>query len=346
MALFIFGAGATRGCSFVKPKEFPCLPPLDNDFFTQLQRVSNPKHQSLIKSVMEDIVELFGINFNVTMEIVFTMLEHTIRMLKTTKATRDFDPEKLSEKKERLKQAIAVVFEESLTQNEGRDQKTCQFHTNFVKNVLRCRDTIITFNYDCVLDFCLKHEGNGKWNPHYGYGFKLGPGGRFVDGHEYWQPTSPASSNDTIKLLKLHGSLHFQFKLKENGPRVHLKQRPYTKQGGAGVKFDIIPPEWHKGFDKKPYGTLWSEASSAINHSNHIVLIGYSLPLTDLHSTALFQTSVKSNSLKALVVVNPDQQARKRARNVLQRGISKDTRVLSFNYFDEFLAADRKLWES
>jgi hypothetical protein len=77
MALFVLGAGATRGASFVDPVKNPCLPPLDADFYAQLQRIRNPKHEETIKSVIEDTVELFGINFQVTMETVFTTLEHT-----------------------------------------------------------------------------------------------------------------------------------------------------------------------------------------------------------------------------------------------------------------------------
>ena len=41
MALFVLGAGATRGASFVDPVKNPCLPPLDLDFYAQLQRIAN-----------------------------------------------------------------------------------------------------------------------------------------------------------------------------------------------------------------------------------------------------------------------------------------------------------------
>ena len=84
MALYVLGAGSTRGCSFANPEVNPCLPPLDADFFTQLQRVRNTKHQTLISSVLADVVELFCSNFNVTLETVFTTLEHTHSMLETT----------------------------------------------------------------------------------------------------------------------------------------------------------------------------------------------------------------------------------------------------------------------
>jgi len=41
-----------------------CIPPLDSDFFTQLQRVPDPKHQEHIRQVVGDVVKLFGHNFS------------------------------------------------------------------------------------------------------------------------------------------------------------------------------------------------------------------------------------------------------------------------------------------
>ena len=70
MALFVLGAGATRGSSFVDPAKNPCLPPLDLDFYAQLQRIANPKHQKAVREVIQDTVDLFGVNFQVTMEAV------------------------------------------------------------------------------------------------------------------------------------------------------------------------------------------------------------------------------------------------------------------------------------
>ncbi|ACB75577.1 hypothetical protein [Opitutus terrae] len=348
MALFVFGAGATRGCSFVDPSTHPCIPPLDRDFFTQLQRIRGRKHQKLVSDVMGDVVRLFGTNFDVTMETVFTTVEHTRRMVKLTGGSRDFNEAELAEISSRLKQAIAAVFEESLCIQKNnrttRRPRTCNWHRRFIQNCLRRGDVIISFNYDCILDYSLKHFGSGKWNAHKGYGFKLQPGGRGLAGESFWQPEKPTSPDLTVKLLKLHGSLHFQIDdVDDTSSALELKERPYTRQGGD-LKFSIIPPEWHKRFDKGVFAHLWKQASDSIYDAEHIVLVGYSLPPTDLHSTALFRTSVRKDRLKSLVVVNPNQEARKRARTVLQRGIAEQTRVLSFDSLGELVAADRAVW--
>jgi hypothetical protein len=57
--VYVFGAGATRGASFVRPTS-PCKPPLDADFYTQLQRITNGKHQDLVQAVAADAVSLFN----------------------------------------------------------------------------------------------------------------------------------------------------------------------------------------------------------------------------------------------------------------------------------------------
>ncbi len=349
-AVFVFGAGATRGCSFVDATVDPCLPFLDRDFFIQLQRVRNDKHRQLVRKVMGDVVKVFGLNFQVTMETVFTTFEHTARMLKVTGDNRDFKKAELRKMSGRLRQAIAAVLEEGLMQKDAsghvtRTPKRCCHHKRFVSDILSEHDTIISFNYDCVLDFALKNHGVGKWNARYGYGLGLGARGKLLTGDDYWQPDISAAKDETVHLYKLHGSLHFQTSGQEDKPQVHLKERPYTKQAG-NLRFEIIPPEWHKQYDKGLFSNLWSKAADALNRARHVVFVGYSSAPTDLHSTALFRTSVKKGKLKSLVVVNPDRDARYRTRGVLQRGLSATTKVLSFDKLKHFVAAPRDTWDS
>lgn len=346
MALIVLGAGATRGASFVNEACDPSCPPLDGDFFTQLQRIRNAKHKKLIDEVIKDTVEVFGSNFDATMETVFTTLEHTIRMLRATKESRAFSIEELTAKSERLKQALAASLEESLTVrgNNGEsthEMRSCAYHDRLVRDLLQPGDDLISFNYDCTIDDSLRRHGGGKWDAKYGYGFNLGPRGSRFRGDSRWQPAQPAGKDDTVHLFKLHGSLHFRI---ESDPyTVRLKERPYTKQQG-NLKFSIIPPEWHKAYDEGAFADLWAKAAEAIHRATSIVIVGYSMPATDLHSTALFRTSVTKNKLKYLTVVNPDKTARRRIRGVLQRGCGKATRMISFDRLSHFVAAERAVW--
>ena len=342
MALIVLGAGATRGASFVDGGS-GCLPPLDGDFFTQLQRVSNPKHKGTIDRVLEDVVKLFGHNFSVTLETMFTTIEHTLRVVNATKEVAGWRKRDLEVMRTRLKQAIAAVLEESLTAG-GRDHRECEHHKALVTRLAK-KDTVVSFNYDCLIDAMLQQHGKGKWNARYGYGLPMPKGkGSHITGEQRWTPENAEapSRSSTARLLKLHGSIHFHA---ESQDRFTLKERPYTRQNG-NLRFEIIPPEWNKHFDEGVFQKLWCLARDNIHKASTIVVIGYSFPLTDLHTSALFRVSVGKGKLKRLVIVNPDPAARRRTRDVLLRGFAKGTRVLVFDSFKDFSKADRGLWDA
>jgi len=346
--VFVLGAGATRGGSFVDPRVQPCLPPLDRDFFTQLQRVRSHKHREMIDQVLKDVVFLFGKNFATTLETTFASIEQMIRMLRATRETREFRTVDLLKMRSRLLTALAAVFEEALTGEDEHGKKKpteCDHCRRFVSEILRVGDAIVTFNYDCVIDYHLKRYGSGKWNARYGYGLKLGPRGQHLKGDSAWQPDRPANRDRTVKLLKLHGSLHYRAVAADTPKyRVDLKQRPYTYQG-RGIRFTIIPPEYTKRFDAGLFRDIWDEAFRAIARARNLVFVGYSLPMTDAHATALFRAAVRKEGLRALVIANPDQEARRRIRSVVLRGLRDDTRVLSLDSWSEFVAIPREVWD-
>lgn len=194
--------------------------------------------------LIADTVELFGVNFQVSMETVFTTLEHTARMTETTGENRDFKRSELDEKKETLKQAIAATLEESLCAGGQREGSKCKHHSKLVK-AMKAKDEIISFNYDCLIDETLKRDGSELWNPRYGYGLNLGKRGSNLTGDKAWAPEIVAKKANTVSLYKLHGSLHFDV----TDDKVKLKRRPYTKQTG-NLRFTIIPPESNKRYDQ------------------------------------------------------------------------------------------------
>jgi hypothetical protein len=276
--------------------------------------------------------------FKVTMEAVFTTLEHTARMVETTGENRDFKRAELDLKRERLKQAIAATLEESLCAGGQREGTECDYHRTLVDK-MKTNDSIISFNYDCLIDETLRRHGSGKWNSRYGYGLNLGKGRSNLVGDADWAPSTPAPKKKTIGLYKLHGSLHFRVE----GERVKLKTRPYTKQQGT-LRFTIIPPESNKRYDEGVFKRIWYQAGQALHRARHLVVIGYSFPVTDSHATALFRISIKREGIQSLVLVNPDREARHRAREVLKRGLGSKTRVLVFDTLEQFIAVDRGLW--
>ena len=76
----VLGAGARRGAEFVvappsgvaAPK---CLPPLNADLFTQLQRITTDRHEETLRAVIHDVVTIYRPNSSLTLEQYFTQLE-------------------------------------------------------------------------------------------------------------------------------------------------------------------------------------------------------------------------------------------------------------------------------
>ena len=350
--VFILGAGATRGCSFVNDmkRQGHCVPPLDGDYFTQLQRVSSTAHSVRIRRLTEGLVSWFGPNYSLGMEQVFCHLEHAEKMLKHLGKEAGDDYKKVTALKKDLEQSIAIILGESLTmvKTGGKgsyELRECMWHDKLVEDLADRGDAFVSFNYDCVIDDSLRRRGHGKWDPHFGYGFKLGPRGQGLSGDEHWKPQGSENleRDQTIKVHKVHGSLHFT----ETGAGVVLKKRPYgnTRAASGDLRFKIIPPESSKSYDEGSFGHIMKNAYQSLRKATRVVVIGYSLPPSDQHAESLFRFGIKKNALDALVVVNPERAARGRIRSALQNGLKPSTRVLSFDYLEEFAQAETSIWK-
>lgn len=350
--VFILGAGATRGCSFVNDMKGKgrCLPPLDGDFFTQLQRVSSKVHSDRITRLIEGLAKWFGTNYKLSMEQVFCHFEHAQKMAHHLGKDDDKIYREINKLKEDLEQAIAIILGESLTETKSGGKgsyqlRTCDWHDTVVAKLADKGDAFLNFNYDCVLDDSLKRKGADKWNPHYGYGLPLTRGGRKMKGEDHWTPAlgTEVKKDETIKVHKVHGSLHFN----KDKDGYLLKRRPYANPHAKSsiMKFMIVPPESTKSYDVEPFDKIMLNAYSSLRAASRVVIIGYSLPPSDQHTEALLRFGIKREGLESLVIVNPDRESRKRLRTTLERGIKASTRVHSFDYLSEFVLADPTIWK-
>ncbi len=166
----VLGAGATRGADFPSNFQPGCSPPLNKDFFTQLQRAAGTKYRDLVKQVIQDVVDLFGSNFSLTLEDYFTQLEFLDAALDIAPQTAGkLSTAELRRKRDRLMHAVSAVLEMS-TDVAIRTSPGCGLHRRLVDG-LSARDTVISFNYDCVMDHALRQHGDGKWSAVYGYAF-------------------------------------------------------------------------------------------------------------------------------------------------------------------------------
>jgi len=193
-AVVVLGAGASRGASFVT--DSGVLPPLDADFFEQVQRMPPRLLSTADRQLLQFIKEEFGMSGFPTLETFFTQVEAVDRFhhefnIKGRVST------KFRKHLVTLRKLIPRVFGQAL-----RGQ-TCTWHRRLAA-ALRTGDCVLSFNYDCLMDDALRSEAGKRWRAESGYAFP-------VDGAETWSgaPGLGARYRNPIKLLKPHGSLNW-----------------------------------------------------------------------------------------------------------------------------------------
>jgi hypothetical protein len=339
-AVVVLGAGATRGAEFVNsPDSHACVPPLNADFFTQLQRVQAENLQPVVDAVVKDVVESFGANFKLTLEEYFTHVEALLMGgALLTPSSKKYSAARLKEKRRNLLDGLSAVLEESADVTKRTSPAVvhrCGYHDALVA-ALSPPDTIISFNYDCVIDHALRSTDRPVWSAKYGYGF---PKPARIDSgtaSAWSSPNAPTAQNDTIRLLKLHGSLNWQALPTDDDKPIKFRQRLYKQHGSK--TYEIIPPEFLKEVQRQPFETIWARAASALRSAHVLALVGFSFPPTDQLVEALFRMALEDNrSLKRLIIVNPSPDHRWRIRSVCTELLHRrQTRVVQFDTIRDF----------
>ncbi len=320
--LVILGAGASYGASFSEDS-LGARPPLDAGFFSELQKASeNDDVGKLLAFVREE----FGSELGLSMEEFFSEAEYTDRFHDEL----NVDP---GPKIKRYRRAL-TLFYESLPRlfREAIGMQTCRYHGALAR-ALYTDDVIMSFNYDCLIDSALRDNAGGRWDP-----AKLGYGFEVSSGAPSWAAPrgrgAPAQSS--ITLLKPHGSLNWRIE----GTRVRLERNPYSIDTSDGR---IIPPTWFKRLTDEPFASTWKRARLEVRKCRAIVVVGYSVPVTDLFSRALFKSEagskIKREKLDFVILVNPDHEARKRFAALIRGGIEPTTRIIEYESFKDLATA-------
>ena len=247
-----------------------------------------------------------------------------------------FSAEGLNQMRTRLLTALSAVLEESADvakQNSVARMHPCNYHRALVE-ALQPKDTVITFNYDCVMDDALRRWAPGRWSAQQGYCF---PNPSRVHGHEAWSAQDPPTEqNKTVNLLKLHGSLNWRPLPEDESKPIQLRERPYKQRGDK--EYELVPPENSKHLDGRVIlQKLWGNAERAIRRARAICLVGFSFTPTDLHVDSLFRVALAGNSrLGLVVIVNPDPEHRRAIRAVFAKQLERDIRLVQFDRFSQF----------
>ena len=312
-AVVLLGAGATRGASFVSAS--PVLkPPLDADFFVQL-RASELGHDDDAQRLLAFLEEEFG-DIELSMEAFYSQVHLHDQFV------GDFPKGKGRRRRYEwarryFLRVIPPLFE--LTLGDER----CEWHDHLV-SALSPGDSVVTFNYDCLVDYSLRDIAKRNWDPETGYG---------LDARGYldaWRDHSGIGRFPVkqIKLLKLHGSMNWGMDAKG---RLQLLARPYDSR--PEDELCIVPPLWQKSFDDPPFHDVWMAAREQLTSTKALLMVGYSLPLTDVYTQAMLRIDVQP--LDFLLIANPDAEARERIRRVLRSAITTGTRVVEIEDMEE-----------
>jgi hypothetical protein len=157
------------------------------------------------------------------------------------------------------------------------------------------RNTIITFNYDTLVEDALSDLGVPF---HYG----LSSTSANLETEAKCVLSDQASAN-TIPILKLHGSINWSVPNSHN-ERVDV-HGSYGDLRARNGRVLLLPPTWRKAFGGHLMG-IWETALRSISEATRIIIIGFSMPPTDTHFKYLIASGLRDNiSLRKLIFVNP-----------------------------------------
>jgi hypothetical protein len=334
--VYIFGAGATRGA--LSGPNSRLVPPVDIDFFDIANHLEGHSTPELAKRVLEFVWRLYGRTAGISLERYYRDIETREAIQRFAKPPNQ--PMNWLKRRSDLEELIRRVMLQTTgyIKNEISRTTSSKLHRDILFR-LRAGDTLITFNYDLVIEEAL--FGTGFWTPRDGYGL-LAAGVRSPWAIRWFKnPETPAESK--ILLLKLHGSLNWA-----PGNRIKIKKLPLVirKRNSGGPAREnvlILPPGWNKKIYTRPFSALWAKARNKLEHCSRLVIIGYSMPETDLLAQALFSELIRSRNgrgefLRELHLADPSMGIKERFTELFTPALGPRGSVFKYSGIEEYEA--------
>ena len=181
--------------------------------------------------------------------------------------------------------------------------------------------TVITFNYDLVIDDALRSIGI---SPQY-----------------HVQEENKIEDNTSgVSVLHLHGSTNWGICTKCKKVRVldrkitslpeNIFEQECEKCRETALGFFLVPPSWDKTDFREAISPVWREALLRLSCARRVVIIGYSMPQTDVFFKYLITVALARNSrlFKLNVVDSRHQQT---IRDIID-GLKQDWHPLEVRY--------------
>jgi hypothetical protein len=162
----------------------------------------------------------------------------------------------------------------------------------FANGEVRGENSFISFNYDLLLENALRELGL-----QFCYGFS-------PQTVNFQEGAWGQAGESAVQVLKLHGSVNWARRKGRRG-RSFTVFRDYSDVLAAGLSPELVPPTWKKVFEKQ-LQAVWMRAVERLSSATRIVIIGFSMPPTDMHFKYLMAAGLQNNvSLRQIVCVNP-----------------------------------------
>ncbi len=167
------------------------------------------------------------------------------------------------------------------------------------------QDTIITFNYDTLIEDALQ-----------GLAIRCDYALRYRADPLPSEASTPAVQGAAI--LKLHGSVNWvagseswksdnedlAYSMQQELAR-RIEVKPYAKLRTLGLPPLLLPPTWRK-VAHPALSQVWDAAVVALRTATNVIILGYSVPNTDQHFRYLIAAGLQDNiSLRKIFFVNP-----------------------------------------
>jgi hypothetical protein len=162
--------------------------------------------------------------------------------------------------------------------------------------------SVITFNYDLVLETAMKDVEDGCVCYGEDIVSYVVPSDGPEDTVSHVVPSNSPSVRrttygpfppNTLHYLKIHGSLNWVVEDGSNYSYVTVRPIDAARQGRQFKEIPLVPPTWKRGTrDDDIYSRLLSEAIEHLRIAGRIVIIGYSMPDTDTYFKYVLATAL------------------------------------------------------
>ena len=339
--VFILGAGSSKGHS---KGVFPGI----TEFFAKAKTRLQFDLREEFKPIERYARKTFGWHVwqdeSCDIEALFTHLEIELDQRRSS--------ELLSVREQLLKfiHEVLLNLAELVEESSEYDELTRQENPR-----LRSSDTIITFNWDLLLDDLLNREQvleTHNREPeqqydhgHYGRFTSMLSGWGKVTGGSRLSPPYQQWDSSIGYYLKAHGSIDWFFCSNESCRRAHAvfpvqdpRKTHFCAECHDALAPLLIPPALNKVHRQYPLlRRIWGLAAQELRSAIELVIWGYSLPPTDFHAAWLLRQA-REGPLEKLILIDPQAGAQKFVRHFseLFKGKLQEGAVIPYQSFGDY----------